>query len=100
VAHGRATSRAQVQLTASTCRQAGLRILGTVLNSARQQGGDQPGYYEYYAADVPRPERGWRGKLLGGLGGRKLGGRKLRRKRVHLGPTPDAPRKPVVTTRS
>jgi polysaccharide biosynthesis transport protein len=29
VAHGRATSRAQVQLTASTCRQAGLPILGT-----------------------------------------------------------------------
>lgn len=91
VAHGRATSRAQVQLTASTCRQAGLPILGTVLNSAKQQGGDQPGYYEYYAADVPRPDRGRFRKVLGN-------GR--RRKRTHgLTSTPDAGnrRKPVVT---
>jgi capsular exopolysaccharide synthesis family protein len=93
----KSTNRAQVQATVDACRKAGVKVLGAVLNGARQRDGGQAGYYqEYYYR--PAEQDGRKSSGRSGRSGRNgKGGHGRRAERVHIGaasqsvPTTTAP---------
>ena len=64
VTRAKATNRMQVQATVDACRKAGVKVLGAVLNGARQSDSGQSGYYqEYYYR--PAEQQGRKNKRRG-----------------------------------
>lgn len=79
VTRAKVTNRMQVQATVDACRKAGVKVLGAVLNGARQSDAGQSGYYQDYYYYRPKDDEG--GKRRGRRARRRA---RKRGRRVHL----------------